>query len=340
MKKIDFHIHTVPTEGEADFIFELSMLQRYVSEAALNAIAITNHNIFDRTQFDEIVAKLDIPVFPGIEVTLDCGHILVVADVANVDSFDEQANQITESITTSEESISIDKLNSIFGNLDEHLVIPHYDKKPAIKGDALERLIDFVFCGEVDSAKKFIRAIKDDTKLTPVLFSDARIYNELDPLPTRQTFVDCGELTLSAVKACMHDKGKVALSEKDGNKLFQIFDDGQKLSTGLNILLGERSSGKTFTLNKINESHGNAKYIKQFSLVQQDDATYDREFSRNLQRNRSQIAEDFLSGFKAVLSDVMNVNLVTDERAVDEYISSLIKSAEEADKKDLRDSGV
>jgi len=47
---------------------------------------------------------------------------------------------------------------------------------------------------------------------------------------------------------------KVVLSETDGNRLFQIFDDGQKLSTGLNVLLGERSSGKSFTLNRINES--------------------------------------------------------------------------------------
>jgi DNA transposition AAA+ family ATPase len=62
-------------------------------------------------------------------------------------------------------------------------------------------------------------------------------------------------LTLNAIKACLQDKRKVALSETDGNRLFQIFDDGQKLSTGLNVLLGERSSGKTFALNRINESN-------------------------------------------------------------------------------------
>ena len=73
LKKIDFHIHTVPTVCDAPFRFELSILERYVSEAALDAIAITNHNVFDRNQFEEIVAALDVVVFPGIEVTLDCG---------------------------------------------------------------------------------------------------------------------------------------------------------------------------------------------------------------------------------------------------------------------------
>lgn len=334
MKKIDFHIHTVSTVSDAPFTFDLNVLKRYVSEATLDAIAITNHNVFDGTQFAAIGDALDVVVFPGIEVTLDCGHILIISDVANLDAFKEQAEQISARVTTPEESISVDELTHIFRNLAELLVIPHYDKKPAITSDALERIAEYIASGEVDSAKKFIRAIKDEAKLTPVLFSDVRICAELDPLPTRQTFVDCGELTLGAIKTCLQDKGKVALSETEGNRLFQIFDDGQKLSTGLNVLLGERSSGKTFTLNKINASHNHVKYIRQFSLVQQDDDAYEREFSRELQRTRSQFVEEYLSGFKIVLSDVMNVDLRADEREVGNYLSSLIASAEEADRRD------
>jgi len=335
LKKIDFHIHTVPTGWDAPFRFELSALERYVSGAALDAIAITNHNAFDRTQFAEIGAALDAVVFPGIEVTLDCGHILIVADVANLDLFEENAKQISARITQPGESISIDELTAVFSNLNEHLVIPHYDKKPAIKGQALERIAAFVSCGEVDSAKKFLRVIKDDAKVTPVLFSDARICEGLNQLPTRQTFVDCGELTLSALKACMHDRRKVALSKSDGNSLFQIFDDGQKLSTGLNIFLGERSTGKTFTLDRINQSHEHVKYIRQFSLVQQDDASYEREFSRDLQRTRSQFVEEYLSGFTVVLNDVMGVDIRADEQTVERYIASLLESAEAADRRDF-----
>jgi len=196
VKKIDFHIHTVPTVWDSSFMFELTILKRYVSEAALDAIAITNHNVFDPTQFVEIRDSLDVVVFPGIEVTLDCGHILIVAEPASLDSFEKQARQIQEKITQLEDNISIDELTAVFSNLEEYLVIPHYDKKPAIKGKALARLGQFISCGEVDSPKKFIRAIRDEAKITPVLFSDARICEELDPLPTRQTFVDCGELTL------------------------------------------------------------------------------------------------------------------------------------------------
>jgi len=334
LKKIDLHIHTVSTVFDAPFTFALSALERYVSAAALDAIALTNHNIFDRAQFAEITASLDTAVFPGIEVTLDCGHVLIISDVAHLDLFERQAKQINERITQPTDCISIDELLGVFGNLTEHLVIPHYDKKPAIKGRALERLGHLVSCGEVDSAKKFIRAIKSDAHVTPVLFSDARACETFEQIPTRQTFVDCGEITFGALKACMNDKRKVALSENDGNRLFQIFDDGQKISTGLNILLGERSTGKTFTLDRINASHDHVKYIRQFSLVQQDYAAYEREFSRDLQRTRSQFVEGYLAGFKAVLDDVMGVDLRTDERAVENYINSLRESAEEADRRD------
>ena len=334
MKKIDFHIHTVATASDADFSFDLDTMKRYVSEAALDAIAITNHNEFDRTQFAEIADALGVVVFPGIEVNLDSGHVLIISDVANLDAFEEQTRQVTTSITDPKDSISIDEFTAIFPNPDEHLVIPHYDKKPAIKAEVLERIAEYVVCGEVDSAKKFIRVIKDDAKLTPVLFSDARISAELATLPTRHTFVDCGELSLRALKTCLQDKGKVALSEADGNNLFQITDDGQMLSTGLNILLGERSSGKTFTLDKIERLHDHVKYIKQFSLVQQDDAADEREYSKDLKRTQSQFVEKYLSGFKVVLNDVMTVDLRADAQQVENYLGSLTKSAEEAARRD------
>jgi len=335
LKKIDLHIHTVSTISDNSFNFNIEKLKTYVSEARLDAIAATNHNVFDGIQFREIVDAIDVVVFPGIEVDLNCGHVLIISDVANLRGFENKAELVAQRITKIGDTISIDELEEIFGDLNDYLVIPHYEKKPSIKGEALSRIDSYVSAGEVDSPKKFTRAFKDETMLTPVLFSDVRISDELDRLPTRQTFIDCGELTLNAINACLQDKGKVALSETDGNRLFQVFDDGQKLSTGLNVLLGERSSGKTFTLDRIDELWGNVKYIKQFSLVQQDDDAYERKFNNELQRDRSRLIEEYLSGFKVVLNDVMNVDLWANERAIENYISSLLKSAEEADRRDV-----
>lgn len=157
---------------------------------------------------------------------------------------------------------------------------------------------------------------------------------DLDKLPTRQTFVDCGSLTIGALKTCFRDKAKVALSEDDGNKLWQVFADGQKLSTGLNVLIGGRSTGKTHTLNEISKTTESVKYIKQFSLVQQDEVANEREFKSNVEKRRSVFVDEHLSGMKRVLEEVMNVDSVANDRGVARYIETLLKSAEEAYRRD------
>ena len=64
------------------------------------------------------------------------------------------------------------------------------------------------------------------------------------------------------------------LSKEEGNDFFQATDDGVILSTGLNIIIGERSSGKTYTLDKICKNFENVKYLKQFSLLQNDEEKF------------------------------------------------------------------
>jgi len=334
LKKIDLHIHTIPTISDSQFDFSIDAFKRYVAEANLDAVAVTNHDVFDRAQFREIKEALDITVFPGIEVNLEKGHVLIISDGSNLEDFEARTNLVSGKITQVGDSISVEELVKIFGDLGNYLVIPHYDKNPPIAGETLEKIKQYTTAGEVDSAKKFIRAIRDETKLTPVLFSDVRIKNDLTKLPTRQTFIDCGELTLHAIKSCLRDKAKVALSENDGNKLWQIFDNGQKLSTGLNILLGERSSGKTYTLDKISSTAENVKYIEQFSLVQKDEASYAREFKDDVERKRSCFIDEYLSGLKKVLDDIMHVDLGANGRQVEQYLATLLKSAEDADRRD------
>lgn len=334
MKKIDLHIHTVPTVSDSAFTFSVDTFKRYVEGAHLDAVAVTNHDVFDGKQFREIQSALGTVVFPGIEINVEEGHILVIASATELEDFEAKASLVTKKITKLGDKLSIDELRKIFGDLGNYLVIPHSDKAPSISGSTLQKLKSHISAGEVDSAKKFVRAIKDETKPTPVLFSDARMRVDLATLPTRQTFVDCGDVTLSALKASLRDKGKVALSEADGNKLWQVFESGEKLSTGLNVLIGARSTGKTHTLDRLSKAIENVKYIKQFSLVQQDDDAYEREFKGNVERRRSTLVTDYLSGLKTVLDDVMQIDLVADEKAVERYVATLVKSAEEADRRD------
>ncbi len=124
----------------------------------------------------------------------------------------------------------------------------------------------------------------------------------MSPYPTKATFVDIGDLTLIGLKFCLRDKTKVFLSKDDGNERFQATDDGLYLSTGLNVILGERSSGKSYTLNKIKSAFtDNIKYIEQFALLQNDE----EKFKTLMSNRNSDVSERFLKEFKHVVEDVV-----------------------------------
>jgi len=334
MKKLDFHMHTVATASDSDFSFSMEKLIEYVNSTELDAIAITNHNMFDSGQYAEIVSELAIDVFPGIEVDVDSCHILVIADPCRLPSFISAAEKVTNEIPDENSCISILRFQEIFGDLDDYLVIPHYLKKPEIKEATLGAISFAVTCGEVNSPKKFVRCIKDESQLVPVLFSDSRISSNLHVFSTRHTYIDCGEISLNAIKACLNDRSKVALSKEDGNNLFQVLSSGLKISTGLNVVIGARSSGKSHTLDLINKEQRRIKYIRQFSLVQTDEEKYRKEFESEVDGQQNRCVDDHLSGLRSIISEVVDIDLVSLENGVESYVDTLIRSAEEADRND------
>ena len=334
MKKIDLHIHTVRTAIDSEFKFSIDDFKRYVTDLEIDVAAVTNHNFFDSSQFRMIQQEIPAQVFPGIEISLLSGHLLLISDGADLASFEAKCAQVSSKIPKTTDSITVEELKSIFGDLSDYLLIPHYDKSPAVKGTDFTDLLPYFSAGEVDSAKKFVRAMRDNEKLCPTLFSDARMNDGMTELPIRQTYINCGEVTLPAIKSCFKDKGKVFLSRRDGNKLFQVFVDGQHISTGLNVILGERSSGKTYTLDRLSKAFEHVKYIKQFDLVQKSDEDDEKRFNTEVQRNRSRFVDEYLSGFRSIVDDVSKVDIDKDDRDISEYVKTLLKSGEEADRRD------
>lgn len=335
MKKIDFHIHTVPSPSDAPFTFSMERMKAYVEECGLDGIAITNHNLFDLKQFEAIVSAVPIKVFPGIEIDLDDGQMLLIGDGTELQDFDEKCKSIAAAIPTPAHSISLPDFMKVFPDLSKYLLIPHYDKKPALGERALEALKDFIRAGEVSSPKKFIYCIKDPKSLVPVCFSDVRIKMGLPEFPSRQTYIDAGEINFAAVRTCLRDKAKVSLSRKAGHSFFDVLNKGLRLSTGLNVVLGGRSTGKTFTLDQIAKTSENAKYIRQFELLQRSADDDAERFNELLSAEQSRYTQDYLKKFEAVVDDMAKVDLAKDEREVEAYINSLKEHAQEYEKGDL-----
>lgn len=336
MKKFDLHIHTVSTVSDRPFSFSLDCLKKYVEDKDIDAIAITNHNLFNRTQYELIRDALSIKVFPGIEVDVENGHLLVITEEDDIDDFVKRCDKIFEMNGSSNTtSISESAFVNVFQDLKKYLLIPHYDKYPKLELGRISSLKEYITCGEVTSAKKFLSLKKADGSLVPVIFSDIRITDNDIDFPDRQTFLDTDELTLSAVKYSLMDSAKVSLSSEDGHVIFEVLDNGLKISNGLTVILGKRSSGKTYTLDRIDEQFEGGKYIKQFSLLSKDDATDQEKFEGLLKTKGSSVAEAFLAPFKEVVEDVKTIDLERDEQNVDKYVQALLTAASEAERQDV-----
>ncbi len=341
MKRCDLHIHTVPSVSDRSFIFDKDILQDYVNNTGLDVIAITNHNLFDCAQFYEIKNALpNTVVLPGIEVDLEKGHILVIAnnDDGTLFEFNSKCEKIKNLIKTKDDYITYDTFTRIFGDLSKYLLIPHYEKAPKLHKDVIEKLGESIIAGEVSSVKKFIYMEKEDSELTPVYFSDFRIEKDITPdkYPVSHTFFDIDQVNVNTLKLCLMDKTKVSLTSEKGIKLFQIFPNGQMLSTGLNIMFGKRSTGKTHTLDAIaNRFEGKAKYIKQFELLNTDKNDSD-QFENDLKFRQENAAEDYLREFGIIVTDMLKTcSVAEDEMKLQKYLEAVMSSAHQSDVNDV-----
>ena len=259
---------------------------------------------------------------------------LVIADDSDPEDFAEKCQQVWEASPNKKDSLSVSDLKQIFGDLSNYILIPHYEKNPRVGADTLQELGPVITAGEVSSPKKFMYCVNDQERLVPVYFSDSRMAADLETLPSRQTYISCEQATFSAIRSCLRDKSKVSLSESEGNAIFEVFDDGQVLSTGLNVIIGERSSGKSHTLKRIHDTMENVKLIAQFSLVERDEGEDAKKFNKTLSEGQSLLSLEFLDEFRVVVQDVIDIDVEEADKAVDRYVQSLLKHAEESEKHD------
>lgn len=342
MKKCDLHVHTIKGVSDSAFDFSMDVLKGYVHTLNIDVIAITNHNLFDYGNYMAIVNELaPTIVLPGIEVDLEGGHLLLIANNdGDIMEFISKCDAVNNKIKTAQDILTLQEFQNIFTDLSKYLLIPHYDKSPELPKPIIEAIGEYIVAGEVSSVKKFLSMQKNaEERLTPVLFGDFRFKQGVMPsdYPVRQTFLEVNEVDVASLKLCLRDKTKVQLSEKNGNELFQIFNNGQMISTGLNIMYGKRSTGKSFTMDKIHEIYGDrAKYIKQFDLLNNGrEFGADQLFGDDKVKMESKVAE-YMKPFKDVVDDmVLQPTVHSDEAKIDDYLSCLLRKAEMENQKDL-----
>lgn len=339
LKKIDFHIHTKKTisDENIDFNFSLDILKKYIEANDLNGIAITNHNHFDLDQFIEINKHISINCFPGIEVNLVNGHILLITSEDYLEQLSSCSEKLSSYIKGKNDYINLDIFIKIFGEklLKDSLLIPHYDKKPKIDQGTINKLdaISSIKWGEVNSHKKFSYNKKDEMKLTPLIFSDIRINDELNNLEiNKHTYIHTNTLNIPSIKRTLMNKSNVSSNIDEARGIINM-PNGLTISSGLNVVVGARASGKTSLLETlINDYHLDAKYIKQFELVSDNEES---NFHSRLQKSYSQETKDYLKPLEDIVTNVKDIDLKQSLSNISSYITSLISYAEYKNKMDI-----
>lgn len=280
VKKIDFHIHTVSSEKDYDFNFSLEWLKNYVNEAELDAIAITNHDLFDCENFNYIKSSLsDVKVFPGIELSLETGHVNIIFSENEVDNLKDFSSWLSNYDFKNNKTITVDEYCHNMKNWEKGIYIFEMGKSNSLR--VPDKLQSVTKVGGVANQLKFQLFFKNynKKKLTPVLFSDAHASYD-DPeekrrnikvLKTKNTYIQVDSCNFDEIKNCISDITKVHINNNSLKDVIEI--NGHYLSTGINLIVGKRGTGKTHFLNEVKNFYENEEYyeIAQFQTAKADE---------------------------------------------------------------------
>lgn len=328
MIKVDFHIHTISTIKDADFDFDIDVLNQYINEMEIDCIAITNHNVFDKKQYEEIRRCVNAKVFPGMEVDIENSHLLLICNDSCVEELEKASFQLKSLIVDENSYISFDEFKNIFPNYGEYILIPHYKKKPRMQQTTIDKFNDMIKCGEVPNSKKFSVVIKDKNSLIPVVFSDFRPGSG-EPMPSRFTYINCLNDGFSNIKCSIEDRNKVKATRNSVTEEIEYMPDGATISNRLNIILGTRTSGKTYNIKKIRQAFDNDSclYVPQFSLI--GDAE-DSKFNDLIKKECNSISDAYYSNFKSLVNKLLTIDIEEEENTLEEQLNGLLDYAEKA----------
>ena len=95
----------------------------------------------------------------------------------------------------------------------------------------------------------------------------------------------------------------------------------------MNIIVGGRSSGKTYLLNKLRDifdtEEKSIKYIEQFDLVRDDE----KKFNKRVEKDKSAIREAYLKEFRIAVESVTQIDRRATNHKLEKYVETLLDFA-------------
>lgn len=296
--KIDFHVHTKQdVMKDSMFTYSQKWLSDYVRISHLNAIAITNHNLFDIEQFTEIKQFIEmnenVKVYPGIELSILTGHMLLIYN--DTDNFINELHEANTKLAILDlgksGGVSLAQFYNIFPSWKEAILVVDLNKSNGF--DVPEELNESVIVGGVANQQHFQRHINLDADCTPVLFSDCHAAedeiddkrNDINTLSMKGTFIEEENVDWNKIRRSINKKSKVSVNRDSLKDVFDINNDNHpvRLSTSLNLIIGRRGSGKTHLIEQIKNEMSDPSH-------QENNIYFQEQF--NIQKNRKLFLEN------------------------------------------------
>ena len=259
--RIDLHMHTQKCkqgDGSKRKITPENLVNK-LSEEEVGVCAITNHNKFDKSEYETVKSlNPELNIFPGIELDIDFHderrHVVVVCNPKKANEFyatfdNEPARNYNEHSLLYEEFLA--KVKTF--EKENIIVIPHFmDKDRGFTIDERKELFDnlkeYVVILET-SKLRTMGVVNDHEEHLSLIGSDVKdwtVYSK-DVLPELKFNIDSFEkfyeLACDAknfVKNVLKGSDQYLIAVDDKSSI-AIFDD-------INVIFGEKGSGKTILL--------------------------------------------------------------------------------------------
>jgi len=262
--KIDIHCHTKATvngDGAGRNVTPEKFREKILA-AGVEIVAVTNHNTFDESQFQELcrIVSGEVQVWPGIELYITRSsdsnwHMLLIADPSQYEVFSQKVEQLrcNAGALTNEFVCSFDDAWNMFGE-DNVLFIPHcHDKNPAVS----EEDIEYIENTTKGSWKVFYEPRTSTTVgiwtnhgRNMVLGSDVKDWDTYEksrfselrlPVDSFEQFCLLARRDRNVVETLLNRRNKQIVKASPHKEVYvdiPIFDE-------INVLFGQKGTGKT-----------------------------------------------------------------------------------------------
>ena len=310
--KIDIHCHTKKIRsGEPESrAATKEVFLKSIQDAGIDIVAITNHDVFDKNQYDEFVEYVgsNFQIWPGIELDTSRNrnnfHLILVGDPDDVDVFDEKVKQLTNG-RSGDFTIELDNIINHFSG-ENILYIPHFgSKRPAISEENLVYLKDKL-------REKSSRVIVEDTNIrsagiltshgfNAITGSDVRDWDNYSgcevsslrlPINTFKQFCLFLDRDKSTIETMLNKTPRYEYTgrpkEDDPSITIPV-----KLYNEVNILFGDKGLGKTNILKSVGiEAEAGGKEVSTYIASEKDDYFNELLDISDMKRTASKLSMD------------------------------------------------